>query len=222
MHDNNFKSPRYGKKATPIMDGATRAQYENEKPRERKYRGPKPVFQGLRFDENDSTRILGYMTPTPGKEKTRKGRGTGSGTGNFSTRGCKGQGQRGSAKIGFEGGQTPWYKRVPKRGMTAPSRKFSTSRTMSVPLSRIVNLMNNNHITNISSKEILNLCNAPFYFKSVKIIGSVDNIPMTINIECENISEGAKQCLEANNSSFVKLDNKKQHSMRKNPIPSNN
>jgi len=219
MHDHD-KSQKYGKRATPIMDDATRAQYENEKPTVRKYKGPKPVFQGLRFDENDSTRILGYMTPTPGKEKTRKGRGTGSGTGNFSTRGCKGQGQRGAAKIGFEGGQTPWYKRVPKRGMTAPARKFSTARTMSVPLSRIVNLMNQNNITNISSEEILNLCNAPFYFKSVKIIGSIDNIPMTINIECENISAGALECLEENNSSFVKLEDIKKHSMRKNPIPS--
>ena len=80
--------------------------------------------------------------------------------------------------------------------------------------------MNQNNITNISSEEILNLCNAPFYFKSVKIIGSIDNIPMTINIECENISAGALECLEENNSSFVKLEDIKKHSMRKNPIPS--
>jgi large subunit ribosomal protein L15 len=177
----------------------------------------KPVFHGLRVDENESKRILGYMPASPGKAKTRKGRGTGSGTGNFSTRGCKGQGQRGSAKIGFEGGQTPWYKRVPKRGFTAPMRKFKY-RIMSVPLSRLVDIMNRGQITNISTEEILRLCNAPFYFKSVKVIGAVDKIPNAIQIQCENISEGAEECLKKNNSKFIKTEAKTIHSVRKNKI----
>ena len=50
------------------------------------------------------------------KEKTRVGRGNGSGKGTYSTYGCKGQRSRsGGVKAkGFEGGQTPIYRRLPK------------------------------------------------------------------------------------------------------------
>lgn len=209
MKDINNKSQQtYNSKTTQKTE-----RLDNHKHTIKNYR--KPVFSGLNIDETTSKRLLGYLPADHGKDKTRKGRGTGSGTGNFSTRGCKGQGQRTGAKIGFEGGQTPWFKRVPKRGFTSPARKFSTSRTMSVPLSRIINIMNNNKITNISTDEILELCNAPFYFKSVKIIGSVDNIPTTIEIQCEHISEGAEECLKKNNSTFKKVEKIKNHSVRK-------
>ena len=59
---------------------------------------------------------------TEGARKTRKrvGRGTSSGTGKNAGRGQKGQGARsgGGKKPGFEGGQTPLFMRLPKRGFT--------------------------------------------------------------------------------------------------------
>ena len=59
---------------------------------------------------------------TEGARKTRKrvGRGTSSGTGKTAGRGQKGQGARsgGGEKPGFEGGQTPLFMRLPKRGFT--------------------------------------------------------------------------------------------------------
>lgn len=57
--------------------------------------------------------------------KKRVGRGTGSGTGKTSGRGSKGQNARsgGGVRPGFEGGQTPLFKRLPKRGFTNVSRK---------------------------------------------------------------------------------------------------
>lgn len=59
---------------------------------------------------------------TEGSRKTRKrvGRGTSSGMGKTSSRGQKGQGARsgGGKKPGFEGGQTPLFMRLPKRGFT--------------------------------------------------------------------------------------------------------
>ena len=59
---------------------------------------------------------------TEGARKTRKrvGRGTSSGTGKTAGRGQKGQGARsgGGKKPGFEGGQTPLFMRLPKRGFT--------------------------------------------------------------------------------------------------------
>ncbi len=52
------------------------------------------------------------------KPKTRKGRGVGSGLGKTAGRGQKGQYARNGIKRGFEGGQTPLARRLPKRGFT--------------------------------------------------------------------------------------------------------
>ncbi|KAK0607090.1 hypothetical protein LWI29_009088 [Acer saccharum] len=56
----------------------------------------------------------------PRKQKTRKGRGIGSGKGKTAGRGHKGQRARGTHKFGFEGGQTPMRRRLPKRGFKNP------------------------------------------------------------------------------------------------------
>lgn len=56
----------------------------------------------------------------PRKQKTRKGRGIGSGKGKTAGRGHKGQKARGSGRLGFEGGQTPLRRRLPKRGFKNP------------------------------------------------------------------------------------------------------
>ena len=54
------------------------------------------------------------------KAPKRKGRGTGSGLGTTSGRGMNGQNSRsgGGTRLGFEGGQMPLYRRIPKRGFT--------------------------------------------------------------------------------------------------------
>lgn len=63
---------------------------------------------------------LHELAPAPGsrKERTRVGRGIGSGLGKTSGRGHKGQNSRagGGTRAGFEGGQMPLYRRLPKRG----------------------------------------------------------------------------------------------------------
>lgn len=63
---------------------------------------------------------LHEMKSTPGSRHSKKrvGRGIGSGMGKTSTRGENGQHKRGSGKVrpGFEGGQNPLYRRIPKRG----------------------------------------------------------------------------------------------------------
>ncbi|WP_438449130.1 50S ribosomal protein L15 [Gorillibacterium sp. sgz5001074] len=63
---------------------------------------------------------LHELSPAPGSKhpKKRVGRGTGSGMGKTSTRGSKGQWARsgGGVRPGFEGGQNPLYRRLPKRG----------------------------------------------------------------------------------------------------------
>ncbi len=63
---------------------------------------------------------LHELQPVPGAKKapTRKGRGPGSGNGKTGGRGHKGQNSRagGGVRPGFEGGQMPLYRRIPKRG----------------------------------------------------------------------------------------------------------
>jgi len=63
---------------------------------------------------------LHELSPAPGsaKERFRKGRGPGSGNGKTAGKGHKGQNSRsgGGVRPGFEGGQLPLYRRLPKRG----------------------------------------------------------------------------------------------------------
>jgi large subunit ribosomal protein L15 len=70
---------------------------------------------------------LSDLRPTPGsvRKPKRVGRGNASGHGTYSTRGGKGQTARSGYRMppAFEGGQTPLWKRVPKRGFKNPHRK---------------------------------------------------------------------------------------------------
>ena len=69
---------------------------------------------------------LNTLKPAPGskKDRHRVGRGVGSGWGKTAGRGHKGQKARsgGFHKIGFEGGQMPLHRRLPKRGFNSPTR----------------------------------------------------------------------------------------------------
>jgi large subunit ribosomal protein L15 len=70
---------------------------------------------------------LHELKPAEGSRKERKrlGRGIGSGQGKTAGKGHKGQNARsgGGVRLGFEGGQTPLYRRLPKRGFTNIGRK---------------------------------------------------------------------------------------------------
>ncbi len=70
---------------------------------------------------------LNELSPAVGSKKNRKrvGRGVGSGFGKTAGRGSKGQNSRsgGGVRPGFEGGQMPIHRRLPKRGFTNIFRK---------------------------------------------------------------------------------------------------
>ena len=73
---------------------------------------------------------LGELKPATNKDEgIRVGRGMGSGRGKTSTRGQKGQKSRsgGGVRRGFEGGQTPLYRRLPKRGFN--NKRFAKDYT---------------------------------------------------------------------------------------------
>ena len=68
---------------------------------------------------------LNELKPAEGSrsKRLRKGRGLSSGHGFTSGRGTKGQKAHGKTRLGFEGGQMPLYRQIPKRGFTNITRK---------------------------------------------------------------------------------------------------
>lgn len=78
-------------------------------------------------DAEQTIPILSRLAPPPGavKRRKRKGRGPGSGLGKTSGKGQKGQNSRsgGGVRIGFEGGQMPLHRRLPKVGFHNPFSK---------------------------------------------------------------------------------------------------
>ncbi len=79
---------------------------------------------------------LNELSPAPGSRKSgrRLGRGIGSGLGKTSGKGHKGQNARsgGGVRPGFEGGQTPLFRRLPKRGFKNRNKKVYTEVTLSM------------------------------------------------------------------------------------------
>jgi large subunit ribosomal protein L15 len=77
---------------------------------------------------------LNNLKPADGSKKARRrvGRGIGSGLGKTAGRGHKGQKSRagGFHKVGFEGGQMPLHRRLPKRGFKSASLKFNAEITL--------------------------------------------------------------------------------------------
>ena len=93
---------------------------------------------------------LGNLHPATKKEtKKRVGRGVGSGLGKTSGRGHKGQKARsgGGVRRGFEGGQTPLYRRLPKRGFNNFNAKTYTEVTLT--------MLNKSEATEVTAESLL-------------------------------------------------------------------
>lgn len=133
------------------------------------------------------------LHPHPGARKKRKrvGRGDSSGHGSFSTRGVKGQNSRtgGGVRVGFEGGQTPLMRRMPKlRGFKHP---FHTAY-------QIVNVSDLNAFDEgtVVDKEALYL--RKFISKKhlpVKILGD-GTLEKKLTVKVDRVSESAKAKIE--------------------------
>jgi len=99
---------------------------------------------------------LSSLKPAAGSVKTRKriGRGTGSGLGGTSTRGHKGQKSRSgySKKIGFEGGQMPIQRRLPKFGF----KNINRVEYKAINLDTLQQLAETRQLTKIGIEELVN------------------------------------------------------------------
>ncbi len=146
---------------------------------------------------------LSNLKPAEGSTKTRKriGRGQGSGRGGTSTRGHKGAKSRSgySKKIGFEGGQMPLQRRVPKFGF----KNINRVEYKAINIALLQELAEKKNLTVI---DIETLQEAGFINKNdrVKILGN-GNITAKIEVKAHAFSKSAVSAIEAAQGTVVKL-----------------
>jgi large subunit ribosomal protein L15 len=150
-------------------------------------------------------RLLSLQS-NPGARKKRKtvGRGVGSGHGTYSTRGMNGQRQRTGSKKrpGFEGGQTPLYRRLPKfKGFTNINRVSF----------QVVNVENLNSFNDNDEVDVIKLYEKKLISsksKPVKVLGNGE-LTKKLTVKVDRISESAKLKIEKAKGTAIELMEKK-------------
>jgi len=138
---------------------------------------------------------LSNLKPAKGSTKNKKriGRGQGSGTGGTSTRGHKGQKSRSgySRKTGFEGGQMPLQRRIPKFGFKNINRKEYKG----INISTLQELADARKVSDI---DVDLLVEAGLARKNslVKILGNGE-LKSKLNVKAHAFSKAAKEAIEA-------------------------
>ena len=134
---------------------------------------------------------LGELRPAAEKvARKRVGRGIGSGTGKTSGKGHKGQNARsgGGVRRGFEGGQTPLYRRLPKRGFTNIHANNYTEVTLT--------MLNKSKATDVTAESLL----------EEGIIGKINDgivvlatgkLDKKLNVKAVRFTAKAKETIEA-------------------------
>jgi large subunit ribosomal protein L15 len=144
------------------------------------------------------------LRPADGARRTRKrvGRGRASGHGKTSTRGHNGQGQRsGEAKrFGFEGGQTPLFRRLPK---LHNFDQVVTRRWVELNVGSLNKLAANSEVTAESLVEAGILRK---HTSSLRILGNGE-LKVALKVTAHHVSEGAKKKIEAAGGSVTVIEN---------------
>ena len=147
---------------------------------------------------------LHNLTPAEGSVKKGKriARGEGSGHGGTSTRGHKGAKSRSgySRKIGFEGGQMPLQRRVPKFGFTNINRK----EYQGINLDKLQALVDSGKITDTVNLDILVANRLATKNDLVKILGGGE-LKAKLNITVHKFTASAKAAIEAAGGEAVSL-----------------
>ncbi len=138
---------------------------------------------------------LHNLRPATGSVKNNKriGRGQGSGRGGTSTRGHKGAKSRSgySQKRGFEGGQMPLQRRIPKRGF----KNFNRIAYVGINIERIQAIIEKHNLTVIDFETLREL-NIVSKTDKIKILGSGE-LTSKVDITAHAFSESAKKAIEA-------------------------
>jgi len=146
---------------------------------------------------------LSNLKPAEGsvKNKKRIGRGQGSGRGGTATKGHKGAQSRSGykRKIGFEGGQMPLYRRVPKFGFKNINRKEYRG----VNLKDLQELADNKNITEINNDVLVEngLANKN---EMIKILGSGE-LKAKLEVTANGFTKTAQAAIEAQGGTIAKI-----------------
>ncbi len=146
---------------------------------------------------------LSNLKPAEGSVKTRKriGRGPGSGLGGTSTRGHKGAKSRSGykRKIGFEGGQMPIQRRLPKFGF----KNINRVEYKAINIETLQQIAEAQNITKIGIEELVN---AGFISTSqlVKILGN-GSLTIKLDVSAHAFSKSAEAAIQAVGGTVVKL-----------------
>ena len=146
---------------------------------------------------------LSNLKPAEGSTKTRKriGRGPGSGLGGSSTRGHNGAKSRSgySKKIGFEGGQMPIQRRLPKFGF----KNINRVEYKAINIATLQLMAESQNLTKIGVNELIE---AGFISSSqmVKILGN-GSLTVKLDVEAHAFSKSAEAAIQAVGGTVVKL-----------------
>ena len=137
---------------------------------------------------------LHTLSPAEGstKEKFRKGRGAGSGNGKTAGKGHKGQNARsgGGVRPGFEGGQLPLYRKLPKRGF----KNFLFKKRYSVINVDALNKFNDGDV--VDSVALFNAGIIDTVKVGVKVLGDGE-LTKNLTVQAQVFSASAKEKIEA-------------------------
>ena len=135
---------------------------------------------------------LNTLSPAPGSKKNAKrvGRGIGSGLGKTCGRGHKGQKSRsgGFTKVGFEGGQMPLQRRLPKVGFASRSSKLSAE----VRLYELTKV--DADVVDLAA--LIKADIVPAFTQKAKVIASGE-ITKAVNLKGIKVTPGARKAIEA-------------------------
>ena len=134
---------------------------------------------------------LGNLQPAVKKVTRRRvGRGIGSGLGKTSGKGHKGQKARsgGGVRRGFEGGQTPLYRRLPKRGFKNINAKTYTEVTLT--------MLNKSKATDVTAESLLAEGIIGKINDGIVVLGT-GSIEKTVNVKATRVTKTAAEKIEA-------------------------
>ena len=136
---------------------------------------------------------LSNLRPAEGSKHSdnfRRGRGHGSGNGKTAGKGHKGQKARsGAPRIGFEGGQMPLYRRIPKRGF----KNINTKEIIAINVS-VLERFDNDAVVDIEALKEAGVIKNPK--DGVKVLGNGE-LTKKLTVKVNAVSESAKAKIEA-------------------------
>ncbi len=136
---------------------------------------------------------LSDLQPVPGSKKKsfRRGRGHGSGNGKTAGRGHKGQKARsgGGTRPGFEGGQWPLYRRLPKRGFTCRNSKEIVAINV-----ELLNVFEDGAVVDITALQSKGFVSNPR--DGVKVLGT-GTLQKKLTVQVNQFSKSAVEKIEA-------------------------